>query len=127
MVGKDAMAVSASSNVFSWRSRLRGAIARRDVQRLSRILNNQLSTGTERTMKRTRSRTTRRRGISRIGQPSTRTFGWFVRADFYRRRDGSYVPRYRKFFGDVTHGGKRRALRAARAYLAKVAPAGRTK
>ena len=78
-------------------------------------------------MMRTRSRATRRRGISRIDQPSTRTYGWFVRADFYRRRDGSYVPRYRKFFGDVTHGGKRRALRAARAYLAKVAPAGRTK
>ena len=78
-------------------------------------------------MKRTRSRTTRRRGISRIDQPSTRTFGWFVRADFYRRRDGSYVPRYRKFFGDVSHGGKRRALRAAQAYLAKVARAQRMK
>ena len=78
-------------------------------------------------MKRTRSRTTRRRGISRIDQPSTRTFGWFVRADFDRRRDGSYVPRYRKFFGDVTHGGKRRALVAARAYLAKVAGTRRAK
>jgi hypothetical protein len=43
-----------------------------------------------------------------------------VRAGFYKRRDGSYVPRYRKFFGDVTYGGKRRALRAAREYLAKV-------
>jgi len=62
----------------------------------------------------------RRRGISRIDQPSTRTYGWFVRTGFYKRRDGSYVPRHRKFFGDVTHGGKRRALRAARAYLAKV-------
>ncbi|OLB08718.1 MAG: hypothetical protein AUH06_01820 [Gemmatimonadetes bacterium 13_2_20CM_69_27] len=69
----------------------------------------------------------KRRGISRIDQPSTRTYGWFVRADFYRRRDGSYVPRYRKFFGDVTHGGKRRALRAAREYLAKVARARRSK
>ncbi len=78
-------------------------------------------------MKRTRSRATRRRGISRIDQPSTRTYGWFVRADFYRRRDGSYVPRYRKFFGDVTHGGKRGALRAAQAYLAKVARAPRAK
>ena len=78
-------------------------------------------------MKRTRSRATRRRGISRIDQPSTRTYGWFVRADFYRRHDGSYVPRYRKFFGDVTHGGKRGALRAAQAYLAKVARAPRAK
>jgi len=72
-------------------------------------------------MKRTRSQPVRRRGISRIDQPSTRTYGWFVRASFYKRRDGSYAPRHRKFFGDVTHGGKRRALRAAREYLAKVA------
>ena len=71
-------------------------------------------------MKKTRSQAVRRRGISRIDQPSTRTYGWFVRASFYKRRDGSYVPRHRKFFGDVTHGGKRRALRAAREYLAKV-------
>ncbi len=71
-------------------------------------------------MKRTRSRPVRRRGISRIDQPSTRTYGWFVRAGFYKRRDGSYVPRHRKFFGDASHGGKRRALRAARQYLAKV-------
>jgi len=60
------------------------------------------------------------RGISRIDQPSTRTHGWFVRAAFYRRPDGSYAPRHRRFFGDVTHGGKRRALQAAKAYLEKV-------
>jgi len=71
-------------------------------------------------MKRVRTRSVRRRGISRIDQPSTRTHGWFVRAGFYRRRDGSYVPRHRKFFGDVGNGGKRRALRAAKDYLAKV-------
>ena len=71
-------------------------------------------------MKSSRSQPVRRRGISRIDQPSTRTYGWFVRADFYKRRDGRYVPRYRKFFGDVTYGGKRRALRAAREYLAEV-------
>jgi hypothetical protein len=71
-------------------------------------------------MKRRRSQTVRRRGISRIDQPSTRTHGWFVRAGSYKRRDGSYLPRHRKFFGDVTYGGKRRALRAAREYLAKL-------
>ncbi|MGH7699854.1 MAG: hypothetical protein ACREMJ_04955 [Gemmatimonadales bacterium] len=71
-------------------------------------------------MKRPRSRPRRRRGISRIDQPSTRTYGWFVRTGFYKRRDGSYVPRHRRFFGDLTHGGKRRALRAAQEYLAKV-------
>jgi hypothetical protein len=71
-------------------------------------------------MKRVRSRPIGRRGISRIDQPSTRTYGWFVRTGFYKRSDGNYVPRYRRFFGDVTHGGKRRALRAAREYLAEV-------
>ncbi len=71
-------------------------------------------------MKRARSRPARRRGISRIDQASTRTHGWFVRTGFYKRSDGTYVPRHRRFFGDVTHGGKRRALRAAQEYLAKL-------
>jgi hypothetical protein len=71
-------------------------------------------------MKRNPSRPHRRRGISRIDQPSTRTHGWFVRADFYKRPDGTYGPRHRKFFGDVSHGGKRRGLRAAQDYLAKL-------
>ncbi len=72
-------------------------------------------------MKRASSRRpVRRRGISRIDQDSTRTHGWFVRAGFHARRDGSYVPRHSKYFGDATHGGKRRALQAAQAYLAKV-------
>ena len=70
-------------------------------------------------MKRAR-RPIRRRGISRIDQDSTRTHGWFVRAGFHARKDGSYVPRHSKYFGDVTHGGKRRALQAAKEYLAKV-------
>lgn len=68
----------------------------------------------------TRRRRIRRRGISRIDQDSTRTHGWFVRAGFHARQDGSYVPRHSKYFGDATHGGKRRALQAAQAYLAKV-------
>ena len=71
-------------------------------------------------MRRTRARPVRRRGISRIDQPSTRTHGWFVRAGFYRRADGSYTPRHRKFFGDAGYGGKRGALRAAQEYLAIV-------
>jgi hypothetical protein len=70
--------------------------------------------------KKTRRRPVRRRGISRIEQASTRTYGWFVRTGFYKRRDGNYVPRHRKFFGDVSYGGKRRALQAAQQYLAKV-------
>jgi hypothetical protein len=72
-------------------------------------------------MTRRPSRRVRRRGISRIDQPSTRTHGWFVRAGFSKRPDGTYAPRHRKFFGDVSHGGKRRALQAAQEYLAIVA------
>ena len=60
------------------------------------------------------------RGISRIDQPSTRTHGWFVRTAFYRRSDGHYAPRYSRFFGDVSNGGKRAGLRAAKAYLEKL-------
>src|SRR3989442_14072233 len=71
-------------------------------------------------MKKTRSRPVRRRGISRIDQPSTRTYGWFVRAAFYKRPDGSYAPRHRKFFGDASYGGQRRALRGAREDLGPV-------
>jgi hypothetical protein len=78
-------------------------------------------------MKQTHSQPVRRRGISRIDQPSTRTHGWFVRASFYKRRDGSYAPHHRKFFGDVTYGGKRRALQAARKYLDQVERARRRK
>src|SRR5260370_15810428 len=63
--------------------------------------------------KKSRSRPVHRRGISRIDQPSTRTHGWFVRAGFYTRADGTSAPRHRKFFGDVSYGGKRRALEAA--------------
>ncbi len=53
-------------------------------------------------------------GISRIEQPSTRTFGWFVRVGFRAQDDGTYSPRHSKYFGDATHGGPRKALTAAR-------------
>lgn len=71
-------------------------------------------------MRRSHSRRIRRPGISRIDQPSTRTHGWFVRSQFRERADGSYGPRHQKFFGDYSHGGKRRALQAAKEYLARV-------
>jgi hypothetical protein len=70
--------------------------------------------------KRKSKRSVRRPGISRIDQRSTRTHGWFVRAGFYTRADGTSAPRHRKFFGDAGYGGKRRALKAAAAYLAIV-------
>ncbi|MEK6769486.1 MAG: hypothetical protein AABY85_10930 [Gemmatimonadota bacterium] len=73
-----------------------------------------------------KKRTVRRRGICRIDQESTRTHGFFVRFGWYRRRDGAYVPRYRAFFGDVSHGGKRASLRAAEVWLAKTERAVKT-
>jgi hypothetical protein len=54
-------------------------------------------------MKKRRGRTP---GISRIDQPDKRTHGYFVRL----ARRGKIYP---AFFGDKTHGGKRRALKAA--------------
>jgi len=72
-------------------------------------------------VKRNGSRPAARRGISRIDQPSTRTHGWFVRVGFYERKDGTYVPRHTKYFGDFTHGGKTKALKAARAFVDKLA------
>lgn len=62
----------------------------------------------------------RRRGISRIDQPSKRTHGWFVRVGYHERRDGSYGPRHTKFFGDASHGGKGKALTAAEKFVAAV-------
>ena len=78
------------------------------------------SPSAEHEMKRSRTRHIRRRGITRIDQPSTRTHGWFVRSQFRERPNGTYGPRHQKFFGDFSHGGKRRALQAAKAFLASV-------
>ena len=50
------------------------------------------------------------RGISRIDQPEKRTHGFFVRL---QRRGISHNA----FFADQSHGGKRRALRAAQQYF----------
>lgn len=74
-------------------------------------------------MPKTRSSTSKRRGISRIDQPSTRTHGWFVRVGYHERRDGSYGPRHTKFFGDISHGGKRKALLAAETFVKGVTKA----
>jgi hypothetical protein len=71
-------------------------------------------------VKRNGSKPAARRGISRIDQPSTRTHGWFVRVGFYERKDGTYVPRHTKYFGDFTHGGKTKALKAARLFVDKL-------
>ena len=70
--------------------------------------------------KRTRRRRSTRYGISRIDQPSTRTHGWFVRVGYHVRRDGSYGARHTKFFGDVSNGGRKKALKAAEKYVKTV-------
>ena len=52
-------------------------------------------------------------GISRIDQPEKRTHGYFVRL----ARKGKIYP---AFFADKTHGGKRRALKAAQKHYRKL-------
>ena len=52
-------------------------------------------------------------GISRIEQPEKRTHGYFVRL----ARKGKIYP---AFFADKTHGGKRRALKAAQKHYRKL-------
>jgi len=59
-------------------------------------------------------------GISRIDQASTRTHGFFVRVGYHRTRDGAWRPRHRAFFGDASHGGKAKALKAATKWLKSV-------
>jgi len=61
-----------------------------------------------------------RRGISRIDQESTRTHGWFVRVGYYEDKQGTYRARHTKFFGDVSNGGKKKALAAAERYVKQV-------
>ena len=62
-----------------------------------------------------------KRGISRIDQESTRTHGWFVRVGYYETKDGSYRAKHTKFFGDVSNGGKAKALKAAEKFVNSVA------
>jgi hypothetical protein len=56
-------------------------------------------------------------GISRIDQASTRTHGFFVRVGYHRTKDGAWRPKHRAFFGDASHGGKAKALKAATRWL----------
>lgn len=56
-------------------------------------------------------------GISRIDQTSTRTHGFFVRVGYHRTKDGAWRPKHRAFFGDASHGGKAKALKAATRWL----------
>jgi hypothetical protein len=68
---------------------------------------------------------TKTAGISRIDQETTRTHGYFVRFGYERSTTGNWRPRHKAFFGDASHGGKRKALEAAEVWLAKVQRADR--
>jgi hypothetical protein len=68
----------------------------------------------------TRKRAVKRRGISRIDQESTRTHGWFVRVGYFETKNGTYKAKHTKFFGDVGHGGKNSALKAAENFVKMV-------
>ena len=70
--------------------------------------------------KKKRAAKSTRRGISRIDQESTRTHGWFVRVGYYETKEGSYRAKHTKFFGDVSNGGKAKALKAAEKFVASV-------
>lgn len=70
--------------------------------------------------KATRRKSSSTAGISRIDQASTRTHGFFVRVGYHRTKDGAWRPKHRSFFGDASHGGKAKALKAATKWLKSV-------
>ena len=81
------------------------------------------SSGRRATRSKTAAAAPRRRaapGISRIDQEATRTHGYFVRLGYERTAQGTWRPRHRAFFGDASYGGKTKALRAAKEWLAEV-------
>ena len=62
----------------------------------------------------------KRPGISRIDQESTRTHGFFARFGYARDKSGTWRPKHRAFFGDASHGSKKKALAAAETWLSKI-------
>jgi hypothetical protein len=57
-------------------------------------------------------------GISRIDQPSRRTHGYFVRVGYRMTSSGSR-PSASAYFGDASHGSRKKAWEAAEAWLKK--------
>jgi hypothetical protein len=72
------------------------------------------------TTARKRASGAKRPGISRIDQESTRTHGYFARFGYARDKSGTWRPKHRAFFGDASHGSKKKALAAAEAWLGKI-------
>ena len=72
------------------------------------------------TTARKRASGAKRPGISRIDQESTRTHGFFARFGYARDKSGTWRPKHRAFFGDASHGSRKKALAAAEAWLGKI-------
>jgi hypothetical protein len=53
------------------------------------------------------------KGITRIDHPPRRTYGWYVRMQIAGEK-------HAKFFSDLTHGGKGKALEAAKIHRVKL-------
>lgn len=70
--------------------------------------------------KRAASGGAKRPGISRIDQETTRTHGFFARFGYARDKNGTWRPKHRAFFGDASHGSRKKALAAAEAWLTKI-------
>jgi hypothetical protein len=63
-------------------------------------------------------------GICRVEQPSTRTFGYVVRVG-HRQSPKGWRPKFKAYFGDFSHGGKKPALAAAVKWLKTLAKTGK--
>jgi len=63
-------------------------------------------------------------GICRVDQESTRTHGFVVRVGYHKTAKG-WRPKHTAFFGDASHGSKKKALDAASSWLKKVQRTGR--
>ena len=72
------------------------------------------------TTARKRASGAKRPGISRIDQESTRTHGFFARFGYARDKSSTWRPKHRAFFGDASHGSKKKALAAAETWLTKI-------
>jgi len=63
-------------------------------------------------------------GITRVEQPSTRTFGFVVRVGNRPSAKG-WRPRFKAYFGDYTYSGKGNALAAAKKGLTQLLSSGK--
>ena len=94
-----------------------GADARSTRKTVGKTLKKAVKSVKKAVTKRKGASASRSSGISRIDQESTRTHGYVVRVD-YRQTSTGWRPKHKAFFGDASHGGPRKSLAAAEAWLA---------